>query len=85
MKKIIICTVAALLTLIGSVATFKSAQNYSQNPYLDTMVEALAYKEFRVGTGTICAYAEDCWCIYHDPYEEYEASPVSDIWIGPWK
>ena len=82
MKKRIILSLCSLLALSMVVAILSHRKSTSNLLYAN--VEALADTEYRVGTGVICAYDRNCWCIYYDPYEEYEACPVSDVWVGPW-
>lgn len=76
MKKIVILIL--VVSMIGAITVLVDvfSKVSPKSLCLEDNIEALSQAE--TGIGRICAYTPYMWCIYLDPYEEYEGIFVSD-------
>lgn len=71
MKKVLI---SFAVLAVSAAAIIAVNANNRMDEQFEANVEALADGEIFIGQ--ICAYDINVWCIYFDPYEEYEARPI---------
>lgn len=78
MKKLIFVAGAMIIAAAVSATVYVN-KNTDRNDLFEQNLDALAQLEGVTGIGRMCAYEPLKWCIYFDPYEEYEGVFVSDI------
>lgn len=74
------------MVLAGGIFVAGKAVATNRNDIISSNVEALSdSEESRVGVGRICEPRSNSWCIYLNPYEEYEGWFISDNYVTPWQ
>lgn len=79
MKKLILF-IAVIAASASAIVAVNASKDFSD--LIDANVDALAHYEGVTGIGRICVYEPNNWCIYLDPYEDYEGIFISDVVIN---